>query len=258
MSSEVQFGPTACGSRSPIRPLELTAYLHKMKKHREASASATLPRLRVLYDDNHQFALHSSRARDCQVTLEIPLQSPLRAWRKPCARIDRRRRTFGSRGCTSTPGEIQRCASRRRECDNGSSAIEKILDLGPDIVFLDVQMPGMDCFEVLRALPKENLPLVIFLTAYEQHALRAFEVHALDYLLKPVDDERFERAIERARRVGDIQSTCFHRRGIRTHTGRVIRSLGRRPRKLRDWAIDVFTTCGRHLRREQTQRAPPS
>jgi two-component system, LytTR family, response regulator len=92
------------------------------------------------------------------------------------------------------------------ECENGSSAIEKILELDPDVVFLDVQMPGMDGFEVLRALPEENLPRVIFLTAYEQHALRAFEVHALDYLLKPVDDERFDRAVERARQVGNSES----------------------------------------------------
>ncbi|MGB8732366.1 MAG: response regulator, partial [Candidatus Sulfotelmatobacter sp.] len=61
------------------------------------------------------------------------------------------------------------------ECADGASAVEKILELSPDVIFLDVQMPGMDGFEVLRALPKENLPLVIFLTAYERHALRAFE-----------------------------------------------------------------------------------
>jgi two-component system LytT family response regulator len=92
------------------------------------------------------------------------------------------------------------------ECGDGGSAVEKILQLAPDVVFLDVQMPGMDGFEVLRALPRENLPSVIFLTAYEQHALRAFEVHALDYLLKPVDDERFGAAVERARQVGDAGS----------------------------------------------------
>lgn len=86
------------------------------------------------------------------------------------------------------------------ECANGSSAVEQILELAPDIVFLDVQMPGMDGFDVLRTLPRENMPGVIFLTAYEQHALRAFEVHALDYLLKPVDDERFAAALDRARR----------------------------------------------------------
>jgi two-component system LytT family response regulator len=92
------------------------------------------------------------------------------------------------------------------ECGDGASAVGKILELSPDVVFLDVQMPGMDGFEVLRALPRENLPSVIFLTAYEQHALRAFEVHALDYLLKPVDDERFTAAVQRARQVGESGS----------------------------------------------------
>ncbi len=92
------------------------------------------------------------------------------------------------------------------ECGDGPSAIGKILELSPDVVFLDVQMPGMDGFEVLRALPCDSLPLVIFLTAYEQHAVRAFEVHALDYLLKPVDDERFTRAVERAREVHESGS----------------------------------------------------
>jgi two-component system, LytTR family, response regulator len=92
------------------------------------------------------------------------------------------------------------------ECADGSSAVAKIRELSPDVVFLDVQMPGMNGFEVLKALPKENLPGVIFLTAYEQHALRAFEVHALDYLLKPVDDERFSAAVDRARKLADSAS----------------------------------------------------
>lgn len=85
------------------------------------------------------------------------------------------------------------------ECEDGASAIDKILELSPDVVFLDVQMPNMDGFEVLRALPRESLPEIIFLTAYEHHAVRAFDVHALDYLLKPIDDERFASAIERVR-----------------------------------------------------------
>ena len=106
------------------------------------------------------------------------------------------------------------------ECADGLSAVEKILELSPDVVFLDIQMPGMDGFEVLRALPKENLPGVIFLTAYEQHALRAFEVHALDYLLKPVDDERFAVALDRARKLDD--STARIRM-----TERILRMLGR-------------------------------
>jgi two-component system, LytTR family, response regulator len=86
------------------------------------------------------------------------------------------------------------------ECGDGSSAVEQILQLAPDIVFLDVEMPEINGFDVLRALPRENLPAIIFLTAYEQHAVRAFEVHALDYLLKPVDDVRFAAAIERAKK----------------------------------------------------------
>ena len=92
------------------------------------------------------------------------------------------------------------------ECGDGPSAVKDILELSPDLVFLDVQMPGMDGFEVLRALPSDGLPGVIFLTAYEQHALRAFEVHALDYLLKPVDDDRFAAAVERARKLVDSAS----------------------------------------------------
>ncbi len=106
------------------------------------------------------------------------------------------------------------------ECSDGLSAVQKILELSPDVVFLDIQMPGMDGFEVLRALPKENLPNVIFLTAYEQHALRAFEVHALDYLLKPVDDERFAAAVDRARNLGDSVSKV-------RMSDRILRMLGR-------------------------------
>jgi two-component system LytT family response regulator len=85
------------------------------------------------------------------------------------------------------------------ECGDGQSAVERILERSPDVVFLDIQMPGMDGFEVLRALPIENLPAVIFLTAYEQHVLRAFDVHALHYLLKPIDDARFAAAVGRVR-----------------------------------------------------------
>jgi two-component system LytT family response regulator len=110
------------------------------------------------------------------------------------------------------------------ECGDGSSAIEKILALSPDVVFLDVQMPGMDGFEVLRALRKEDLPSVIFLTAYEQHALRAFEVHALDYLLKPVDDDRFLVALQRARLIGD-------RHGKLQMAERLLQMLQKNPRQ---------------------------
>jgi two-component system, LytTR family, response regulator len=89
------------------------------------------------------------------------------------------------------------------ECGDGKSAVDRILTLEPDLVFLDVQMPGIDGFDVLRALPAERLPAVIFLTAHEEYAVRAFEVHALDYLLKPLDDERLATAVNRARKQMD-------------------------------------------------------
>ena len=91
------------------------------------------------------------------------------------------------------------------ECGDGASAVKKILMLAPDLVFLDVQMPEMDGFEVLRALPADAVPAVIFVTAYEQHAVRAFEVHALDYLVKPLDDDRFLAAVNRALKLGQTQ-----------------------------------------------------
>ena len=85
------------------------------------------------------------------------------------------------------------------ECGNGHEAIEAIQQLSPDLVFLDVEMPGIDGFGVLEALPPRQIPTVIFVTAYDQYAVRAFEVYALDYLLKPFDQERFDKAIERAK-----------------------------------------------------------
>ena len=85
------------------------------------------------------------------------------------------------------------------ECVNGAEAIRQIAEQKPDLVFLDVQMPEASGFEVLRALPAGRWPLVIFVTAYNQHALEAFEVHALDYLLKPFKLARFRQALQRAR-----------------------------------------------------------
>ncbi len=85
------------------------------------------------------------------------------------------------------------------ECPDGRKAVAAILKLEPDLVFLDVQMPGLDGFGVLEALAPESIPAVIFVTAYDQYALRAFDAQALDYLLKPFDRERFQRALGRAR-----------------------------------------------------------
>ncbi|HTD60671.1 MAG TPA: LytTR family DNA-binding domain-containing protein [Gemmatimonadaceae bacterium] len=85
------------------------------------------------------------------------------------------------------------------ECGDGASAVETIRWTRPDIVFLDVQMPDVDGFDVLRALAGEPLPAVVFVTAYDKYALRAFDVHAVDYLLKPFHDERFAEALARAK-----------------------------------------------------------
>jgi two-component system LytT family response regulator/two-component system response regulator LytT len=83
------------------------------------------------------------------------------------------------------------------EAENGLEAVERIRDLRPDLVFLDIQMPGMDGFEVLAAL--EDVPLIVFATAYDEYALKAFEVNSIDYLLKPIEKERLAQAVERAR-----------------------------------------------------------
>lgn len=85
------------------------------------------------------------------------------------------------------------------QASSGREAVEALRELRPDIVFLDVQMPGMNGFEVLERVDLEPPPVVIFVTAYDEYALQAFEVHALDYLLKPFDDQRFARALQRAR-----------------------------------------------------------
>jgi two-component system LytT family response regulator len=82
------------------------------------------------------------------------------------------------------------------ECEQGTDAVEKIDSLKPDIVFLDVQMPGMTGFDVLEDI--EHEPYVIFTTAYDQYAIKAFEKNAVDYLLKPLDEERFRTSINRA------------------------------------------------------------
>jgi two-component system LytT family response regulator len=85
------------------------------------------------------------------------------------------------------------------ECGDGASAIDLIASARPDLVFLDVQMPERDGFEVVAALTPQHLPAILFVTAYDQYALRAFEVHAVDYLLKPFTGERFRTALARAR-----------------------------------------------------------
>ena len=85
------------------------------------------------------------------------------------------------------------------ECSDGHEAVDAVTRLAPDVLLLDVQMPETDGFGVIRAIPKSKMPLVVFVTAFDRHALEAFDVNAVDYLLKPVEAPRLMEAIERAR-----------------------------------------------------------
>jgi two-component system, LytTR family, response regulator len=101
------------------------------------------------------------------------------------------------------------------ECRNGREAVAAICERSPDVVFLDIQMPEMDGFQVIEEVGVERMPVTVFVTAFDKHALRAFEAHALDYLLKPFDYDRFDTALQRAKnlvrqkRLGEISETLF-------------------------------------------------
>lgn len=99
--------------------------------------------------------------------------------------------------------------------DNGEAAIERIRALHPDLVFLDVQMPGMTGLDVVRSVGVDAMPPTIFVTAYDQHALKAFELAALDYLVKPFDDDRFEQALARGRAHAELREARALRERLR-------------------------------------------
>jgi two-component system LytT family response regulator len=84
------------------------------------------------------------------------------------------------------------------ECSNGKQAVEAATRLEPELIFLDIQMPGMNGFDVIKSLQTEIMPMVVFVTAYDQYAVDAFDLHAVDYVLKPLDSERIARSVERA------------------------------------------------------------
>ncbi|MHC5068622.1 MAG: LytR/AlgR family response regulator transcription factor, partial [Planctomycetota bacterium] len=104
---------------------------------------------------------------------------------------------------------------------NGRTALEAVQELKPDLIFLDIQMPGMDGFEVLKRLDAEPLPAVVFVTAYDQYAIDAFEAHALDYVLKPIDEERLEKALERVRESREQAAAVQHRDRLMTLIGQL-------------------------------------
>lgn len=120
------------------------------------------------------------------------------------------------------------------EAEGGRAALRAIAELRPALVLLDVQMPVVDGFDVLRALPRDLLPHVVFVTAHDRHAVRAFEVHALDFLLKPVETTRLRDAIDRA-------VEAIHARAVGDRTQRLlaaVRSLAARPELSLEEALD--------------------
>lgn len=160
------------------------------------------------------------------------------------------------------------------ECTNGEEAIRTIEETRPDLLFLDVQMPEIDGFDVLHAIGVGCVPAVIFVTAYDQFALRAFEAHALDYLLKPFDDERFAASLQRARerirqqQFGDVDRRLLallnEARPDRGHIQRLVVPSGHRSIFIRtddvDWIeaernyIRIHVRGQAHLLRENMSR----
>jgi two-component system LytT family response regulator len=134
------------------------------------------------------------------------------------------------------------------ECANGRDAIQAIEASLPDLLFLDIQMPQIDGFEVLATIGVGRVPVVVFVTSYDQFALRAFEAQALDYLMKPFDDQRFDTTVQRAReRLADRRGTDVDRRlralleevrGSRGYLQRLAVPLGNRNVFLRAQEID--------------------
>ena len=144
------------------------------------------------------------------------------------------------------------------ECSDGYKAVTSITELTPDLVFLDVQMPAMDGFEVIKTIGAEQMPTVIFVTAYDQYALKAFEVNALDYLLKPFDRSRFQKTLERAKKMvrrlqnGDVNHQLLSLLGdLRREQDlpeRFIIKSGGRVVFLRIEEIDWMRTVGNYVR----------
>jgi two-component system LytT family response regulator len=107
------------------------------------------------------------------------------------------------------------------EARNGREALKLIEDENPDLMFLDIQMPGMDGFDVLRALDAERMPVIVFVTAFDDYAIQAFEAHALDYLLKPIDEKRLGDALERAHDFVERNEALRHRESLLRLVGQI-------------------------------------
>jgi two-component system LytT family response regulator len=143
------------------------------------------------------------------------------------------------------------------EAGDGRTALDLIVEHRPDLVFLDIQMPELDGFEVLAALDDDTLPAFVFVTAFDDYAVRAFEVDAMDYLLKPVTDERFDAAVSRVlARVGQPQSSVGSVRALADRAAaerreRPVRFVARRGAKhyfVRVADIDWIEAVGNYIR----------
>ena len=118
------------------------------------------------------------------------------------------------------------------ECGDGFEAAEAIRRLKPDLVFLDVQMPGLDGFGVLEALSPEEIPAVVFVTAFDQYAVRAFEAQAVDYLMKPFSRDRVEEAVRRVRELVKGRSLEDFRESV----AKIVEKI-RRDRSYPEWVL---------------------
>ena len=144
------------------------------------------------------------------------------------------------------------------EADDGRAALDVIVDQRPDLVFLDIQMPELDGFQVIAALDDDVLPAIVFVTAYDAYAIRAFEVDAIDYLLKPVNTERFDAAVTRvvnrlrdARPGSDAAVRTLASKASETRGAPLVRFVARRGTKhyfIRTGDIDWIEADGNYLR----------
>jgi len=124
------------------------------------------------------------------------------------------------------------------EARNGREALDMIRELSPDLVFLDIQMPGMDGFDVLRALDEDSMPVIVFVTAFDEYAVQAFEANALDYLLKPIEDERLGETLDRVRRFHNQKRAMQHRQALLRLVGQITGESVRSMREIREKGVD--------------------
>lgn len=125
------------------------------------------------------------------------------------------------------------------ECANGRQALKAIQELDPDLIFLDIQMPGINGFEVVKNLQQDHMPAVVFVTAFDQYAIKAFDVFALDYILKPADEAHLSRALDRARRHRAEKQTLSDKHKLLAAIGAL---TGKTPAELDDWLDQANNT----------------